>query len=102
MSTKTTQLDWREGRRQRAWELKQQGWKQQDIAAALGVTPAPSASGSSGDASGGWRGCGAILPLGRSQAHRRAARAAAHAPGAAGPRRTAFAGRSGPAGAWPR
>jgi transposase len=39
MKTKTTQLDWREGRRQRAWELKAQGWKQQDIAAALGVTP---------------------------------------------------------------
>jgi transposase len=39
MSTKTTQLDWREGRRQRAWELKEAGWKQQDIAAALGVTP---------------------------------------------------------------
>ena len=39
MSTKTTQLDWREGRRRRAWELKQAGWKQQDIAAALGVTP---------------------------------------------------------------
>jgi transposase len=39
MSTKEPQLDWREGRRQRAWELKQQGWKQQDIAAALGVTP---------------------------------------------------------------
>src|SRR5260221_14119876 len=38
MSTNTTQLDWREGRRRRAWELKQQGWKQQDIAAALGVT----------------------------------------------------------------
>src|SRR5512133_1826423 len=38
MSTKTTQLDWREGRRRRAWELKEQGWKQQDIAAALGVT----------------------------------------------------------------
>ncbi len=35
MGTKTTQLDWREGRR-RAWELKQLGWKQQDIAAALG------------------------------------------------------------------
>ena len=31
-------LDWREGRRQRAWELHQQGWKQKDIAAALGVT----------------------------------------------------------------
>ena len=39
MSTKTAQLDWREGRRRRAWELKQQGWKQQEIAAALGVTP---------------------------------------------------------------
>ncbi len=30
--------DWREGRRFRAWELAQQGWKQKDIAAALGVT----------------------------------------------------------------
>src|SRR5215472_7952532 len=40
MSTKKPpRLDWREGRRHRAWELKQQGWKQQDIAAALGVTP---------------------------------------------------------------
>ena len=39
MSTKTAQLDWRDGRRRRAWELKQHGWKQQDIAAALGVTP---------------------------------------------------------------
>ncbi len=38
MSTKTTQLDWREGRRQRAWELKEHGWKQHDIAVALGVT----------------------------------------------------------------
>jgi transposase len=31
--------DWREGRRLRAWELHQLGWKQQDIALALGVTP---------------------------------------------------------------
>jgi transposase len=31
--------DWREGRRLRAWELKQQGWKQAKIAAALGVSP---------------------------------------------------------------
>src|SRR5260370_42429981 len=38
MKSKMTQLDWREGRRQRAWERKDQGWKQQDIAAALGVT----------------------------------------------------------------
>jgi transposase len=28
-----------EARRFRAWELKQQGWKQKDIAEALGVTP---------------------------------------------------------------
>ena len=39
MNTQKTHLDWLEGRRRRAWELKQQGWKQQDIAAALGVTP---------------------------------------------------------------
>lgn len=31
-------VDWREGRRFRAWELSQQGWLQKDIAAALGVT----------------------------------------------------------------
>jgi transposase len=30
--------DWREVRRRRAWDLKQQGWKQRDIAEALGVT----------------------------------------------------------------
>src|SRR3712207_648914 len=30
--------DWREGRRLRAWELKQQGWSQGEIACALGVT----------------------------------------------------------------
>ncbi len=30
--------DWCEGRRFRAWELAQQGWKPTDIAAALGVT----------------------------------------------------------------
>jgi transposase len=39
MSKNTTQLDWREGRRRRAWELKQHGWKQRAIADALGVTP---------------------------------------------------------------
>jgi transposase len=31
-------VDWREGRRLRAWELHQQGWKQTKIAEALGVT----------------------------------------------------------------
>ncbi len=30
--------DWREGRRLRAWELKQEGWKQHEIAEALGVS----------------------------------------------------------------
>jgi transposase len=30
--------DWREERRKRAWELKAQGWKQTDIAKALGVS----------------------------------------------------------------
>lgn len=31
-------VDWREGRRLRAWELGSQGWPQKDIAAALGVS----------------------------------------------------------------
>jgi transposase len=30
--------DWREGRRLRAFELKQQGWNQREIANALGIT----------------------------------------------------------------
>jgi transposase len=30
--------DWREARRLRAWELLQKGWKQKDIAEALGVS----------------------------------------------------------------
>jgi len=39
MKGEKARLDWREGRRRRAWERKAAGWKQQDIAAALGVTP---------------------------------------------------------------
>jgi transposase len=31
-------LEWKEGRRRRAWELHEQGWKQKEIAAALGVS----------------------------------------------------------------
>lgn len=38
-TTSTRPRTWEEGRRFRAWELHQQGWKQRDIAAALGVTP---------------------------------------------------------------
>jgi transposase len=30
--------DWPQGRRLRAWELKQQGWNQREIANALGVS----------------------------------------------------------------
>jgi len=30
--------NWREGRRLRAFELKEQGWKHKEIAEALGVT----------------------------------------------------------------
>jgi transposase len=30
--------DWREERRKRAWEVKEQDWKQKDIATALGVS----------------------------------------------------------------
>ena len=36
--TSSPPKDWREGRRLRAWELKQQGWKQRAIAQALGVS----------------------------------------------------------------
>jgi transposase len=35
---KSMYQDWRESRRIRAWQLKQLGWKQSDIATALGVT----------------------------------------------------------------
>jgi transposase len=39
MSKKSTPpTNWREGRRIRAWELYEAGWKQKDIAAALGVS----------------------------------------------------------------
>jgi transposase len=36
--TKPEPKDWREARRLRAWELKEKGWKQKDIAEALGVS----------------------------------------------------------------
>ena len=39
MKQQGTRPDWREWRRRRAWALKQQGWKQKDIAIAVGVTP---------------------------------------------------------------
>ncbi len=37
-SDKARSGDWREKRRVRAWELKSKGWKQKDIAEALGVS----------------------------------------------------------------
>jgi hypothetical protein len=33
-----TEQNWREARRRRAWEMHETGWKQKDIAEALGVT----------------------------------------------------------------
>ena len=38
MNTTPQPMDWREGRRLRAWDLHQQGWPQKQIAVALGVT----------------------------------------------------------------
>src|SRR6266536_499862 len=37
-STTSEAGTWREGRRQRAWELFQRGWRQRQIATALGVS----------------------------------------------------------------
>ena len=37
-TTTSSAHDWKEWRRLRAWELKQQGWFQQDIADALDVS----------------------------------------------------------------
>ena len=42
--------DWREERRKRAWNLKEQGWRQKDIAAALGVSEGVSVSTGGGGA----------------------------------------------------
>ncbi len=39
MASSSSPADWKEGRRFRALELSQQGWKQKHIAAALGVQP---------------------------------------------------------------
>jgi transposase len=41
--------DWREERRKRAWKLKEKGWQQKDIAAALGVSEGRSVNGSNED-----------------------------------------------------
>ena len=38
MHQPATAPDWREGRRLRAWEPRRQGWKQADIARALGAS----------------------------------------------------------------
>ena len=39
MASESSPANWKEARRFRALELSQQGWKQKDIAAALGVQP---------------------------------------------------------------
>jgi transposase len=52
--------DWREERRFRAWVLKQAGWKQKDIAHALGVSEA---------AVSHWLKCGREQGIGALQSH---------------------------------
>jgi len=41
MSTPTEPQTWKEGRRMRAFEFKEQGWKQIDVAKALDVKECP-------------------------------------------------------------
>ncbi len=45
MASSSSPADWKEGRRFRALELSQQGWKQKHIAAALGVQPSAVSQG---------------------------------------------------------
>ena len=59
--------DWREGRRLRAWALHQQGWKQKDIAVALGVSPG-AVSGANAVVMVAWNACGGTLRLEPSHA----------------------------------
>ena len=65
MKTKKARLDWREGRRRRAWELKEAGWKQTETSPprwgdAGSREPVAHASAC---AKGSRKGCGAIPPL---------------------------------------
>jgi transposase len=45
--------DWREERRKRAWELKEQGWQQKDIAVVLGGSSGAVSHGSCRGRAGG-------------------------------------------------
>jgi len=67
MGRKQTQgvQNWREGRRLRAWELREQGWKQQRIAEALGVTPGAVSQWMARGRAGGVRGLRHQPPPGR-------------------------------------
>ena len=58
--------DWREWRRLRAWELKQEGWQQREIAAALGVTEGAVSQWISRGRQGGIAGLRRRLPPGPS------------------------------------
>ena len=64
MTKKTEATDWREGRRLRAWSLKQQGWSQKDIAAALGVSQGAVSQWMKRGAAGGEEGLRRKVPPG--------------------------------------
>ena len=64
--TRTVGTDWREWRRLRAWELKQEGWQQREIAAALGVTEGAVSQWISRGRQGGIAGLRRRLPPGPS------------------------------------
>ncbi len=87
--------DWREGRRLRAWELKQEGWSQQRIAEALGVSKGAVSQWMKRARQGG--GVQALKRQTRPWSHaspeRGAARQGARAPGA-GSRGSRLSGRS--------
>ena len=60
--------DWKEKRRMRAYELKKQGWKQTDIAEALGVTDGAVSQWMNRAEEGAKRLCVARLTQGRTSA----------------------------------
>lgn len=84
-------VEWREGRRLRAWELHEAGWSQAAIAEALGVTPGAVSPWMRRAREGG--GAGALRCARAAHAHRARGVPPAHRRAAgAGPRLAAGGG----------
>ena len=98
----TEPTGWKEARRLRAWELVQKGWKQTDVAEALGVTRGAVSQWVSRARRGGVEALSRRKPPG-GQSKLNGAQLA-RLPGllAGGPPLSGFAGRFGPGGGWPR